>query len=490
MVLTSPLEIQEIADLVATFLEGKDLASCVRVSKGWQDTFLPHRWRVIRVGFTMETWSDIRFGPDRHDTYTHRHLIQDLSLVNEIAGLDKYHYQNLRRLMIHNIDLHPAYRLVSTDLITMGPLLVDLELHGVDAPPAFWEALSTHPHVRNMTLQQIKLKADDTPVFWRACMRMESLRMHHVNTRDGGRPKNVVFNRLRKLVMTGTDSSRHYPYHSDLILQSPMLKSLEMSIPFLPLVKDELLNSHWPPLTKLHISSYLQDTEVASILNRVGNGRGSIADLRLYRCDMRTQASSALSLLFGTLVYVSLGRQCSSSSTILDVLCGCPRLEILLTVGSVLAGDIAGRGPWICQQLRELKIWFRFEESEQNLHQLVFERLSTLVRLEQLTIEHPLISHTGHKEGLVFRFDFGLERLASLQQLTDLSFGPGRVRGRFPQLGMGKAAWMVDNWKKLKRIKGCLNSNNEIRARLVGAFESHGISVQCICDRASSTVQP
>jgi hypothetical protein len=251
-----------------------------------------------------------------------------------------------------------------------------------------------------------------------------------------------------------------------------MLMSLELELRKRAVVKEEFLNGHWPPLTKFHVNGYLQDTELASILNRIGNGCGSISDLRLYNCDMSTQASSALGFHFNTLVNVDLGWKCSSSSTIVDILCGCPRLETLQYVGSILAGDIARRGPWVCQQLRELYLRLLFEESEQDLHQLVFEHLSALTRLERLTMLNT--SRMDHENGLAFRFDCGLGRLASLQQLTDLQFG----LERFPQLGMEEVAWMVDNWKKLKRINGCLNSDKEVRAQLESVLESHGIDVQ------------
>jgi hypothetical protein len=281
----------------------------------------------------------------------------------------------------------------------------------------------------------------------------------------------MAFDRLRILDMTATTLQQD-EYQLDLILQSPMLNSLKWEFRNIAVVKERIPNTQWPPLTKLDINSYLQDAELASILNRIGNGHGCIADLRLYLCEMNTRASSALSLHFNTLVNVDFGWKCASSSTIVDILCGCPRLEILQYVGSILAGDIASRGPWVCQQLRELGLWLLFEESEQDLHQLVFERLSTLTRLERLTILNT--SRIEYENGLAFRFDCGLGRLASLQQLTDLQFG----RDPSPQLSMEEVTWMVKNWKKLRRVKGCLHSDKRVRAILESVLESHGIDVQ------------
>lgn len=96
--------------------------------------------------------------------------------------------------------------------------------------------------------------------------------------------------------------------------------------------------------------------------------------------------SKALSLHFSTLVKVELG-YFSGSFIILEILCLCSRLEVL-HAGSVSAKHVVEREPWVCQQLRELEIWFQFEESEQDLHQLVFERLSTLIRLDRLKMKY------------------------------------------------------------------------------------------------------
>lgn len=108
------------------------------------------------------------------------------------------------------------------------------------------------------------------------------------------------------------------------------------------------------------------------------------------------EASRALSIHFSTLVKVDLGGYWNSYPP-LDVLCLCPRLEVLKVL-DVVADDIAEQGPWVCQQLRELT-YFRFY---QDLEQLVFERLSKLPQLEQLTIGYPFPERTRFSEGSSF----------------------------------------------------------------------------------------
>jgi len=61
-----------------------------------------------------------------------------------------------------------------------------------------------------------------------------------------------------------------------------------------------------------------------------------------------------------------------------------------------MAKDVVAGGPWVCQQLRKLTACFWFEESEKGLQQEIFERLSTLTRLEELTLEsHPWYGRRG-----------------------------------------------------------------------------------------------
>ncbi|KAF9353869.1 hypothetical protein BGX34_011336 [Mortierella sp. NVP85] len=477
MPLTNPLEMLEIMDQVALYLEDEDLTRCVCVSKSWRDIFLPHRWRVVVRGFMVDFLVTDYFGPDRDDMYNHRHLIQDLSLIGEIAGLDEYIYPNLRDLQI---DLAEAANAssdrVSMDLFKMAPLLVNLSLGSVEVAPAIWESLAAHPHIRKLGLNNVRIKAVDALGFWEACRRLESLEMDYVTIEGGGVPRDLVFDRLCNLAMRITDKMDEAK-QMDLILQSPNLRCLDWNVgPFKSsnggtLIHHPIRNHHWPHFNKLHMSCHLSDADLASILGGIGN----IVDLHLSHCLSGLQAPMALSLHFNTLVKVDLG-VCTwaDSSMILDILCSCPRLEVL-QAKDVFAKDIAEHGPWVCQQLRKLKLCFRVEESEQDLQRLIFERLSALVQLEELIM---WLSMSDNAYGVLkFRLECGLGLLASLQQLTTLRFFRDSASEYVPQLGMDEVTWMVDNWKKLKSIKGRLNSDQLIESQLQRTIECHDIEI-------------
>lgn len=211
---------------------------------------------------------------------------------------------------------------------------------------------------------------------------LESLQLDYVVMEGGGRPKDVVFHRLRNLRLHATKLLEG-SYLMDLVLQSPMLESLVLKIPFggpqatiYGVIKGPTVNVDWPHLRKLNIQGGKEDADLAFIFKRVGNGPGNSVDVEPYRSGFDTQASGGFfSSHFSALVDVDLHRSMEiSSSTIPDILCFCPKLETL-RAGSVLARSVAERGPWVCQELRELWIQFLFDTSEHELTQLMFERV-------------------------------------------------------------------------------------------------------------------
>ncbi|KAF9357337.1 hypothetical protein BGX34_009420 [Mortierella sp. NVP85] len=476
---TNPLEIPEIADMVASYLGSKDLARCVRVCKTWHNMFLPRQWRVIEVEFKNRKdalGNDAHFGPDRESVYKHRHLIQDLSLVSTLGGLDKYDYPKVRCFSVRMLRSKASSKpkRIAMDFTKSTPMLVSLSMTAVYTKKVFWKRLSEHPHLRTLSLMSMQVTSRASPWLWKTCVNLESLMMNHVKFEDGGGPSNEVFIRMRQLDISGTTTIQDEQYQLDLILQSPMLKSLVLEAESLTTLKERSLNRHWPHLSELFVYTMDHRAEnLAYILKDMGSGLGGLVEFGT-NCFMETQSSNALSLHFSTLVRVEFTYGCDSS-VILDVLCSCPRLEVL-RAGHVSARDIAERGPWACKQLRELEIWFRYAESEQDLQQVVFERLSTLVQLECLDMKYEGSSYEEDDFGLELRLDRGLGRLASLKQLMSLDFSSDSDDDSSPELTVEDVRWMVENWGNLKRISGRLNSDKVVAAQLKKIIKSYGIT--------------
>ncbi|KAF9359098.1 hypothetical protein BGX34_008544 [Mortierella sp. NVP85] len=229
----SPVGIPEITGMVASYLKGKDLSSCLRVSKGWRNSFLPYRWGVISVGTKPSKYSSIprdspryRFGPHPTDIYRYRHLIHNLSLYGDTAGLDKYHYPNVRELTIdYDYDAEDSEREVFLELTEMFPSLVHLNIHLVTLNSPSWLALSVHPNISCLTLLDVEIEETDVARLWTVCTRLTALRLQLVTVDSSLIPDGAVFNRLGGIDIENKDVLDTQD-NLDLILRCPNLRYL------------------------------------------------------------------------------------------------------------------------------------------------------------------------------------------------------------------------------------------------------------------------
>jgi len=480
MLRVNPMEIPEIVAQVISYLGRDGLTKCVRVSKGWRDMCLPYIWRKINV------YKDYRNNPSPQDLYPHRHLVHNLSLNGgELFELGTFVYPNLRSLKINDYQERSRgpVETVSVDLAKTCPLLAHLEIVGYIVTTTTWMTLSALPHIKSLDLAQVRVKAIDASWFWKVCESLEDLRMSESSI-EGTIPQDLVFNRLRELYMSSNNGVDE-EVQMDLVYRSAMLESLEWRLldnlrPELRrLIHHPIQTNHWAHLHDLHITLNIRDEELASFIRGAGNGQGIITKFESGFTEIGVESSRNLSLHFKTLVSVNI-HYCTTitRSTVPDILCNCSNLKELYAA-DVFAKDIAERGPWVCRQLRSLMICFRVGDSEQcqQLHQLIFERLSTLIQLKVLTMQAPDVV-----EGVLeFRLEYGLGQLASLQELSTIEFLRGYAHNYEPQLGMEEVAWMAGNWKKLEGIGGCLNSDEQMESQLATAIESHGIRYGKTC---------
>jgi len=454
-----PLEIPEIVDVVVSFLQPQDLASCIRVAKGWRDTFLPRLWKVPVLSCKAWYWdmtpTQSFFGPHPDVVFHHRQLIQDLTLVKGVAPFVKHQYPNVRKLTIDFKEVHMSRReSVSLELEETFPSLVQFRM--IHMAPVPWKALAAYPQIKTLQLDDIRIEDASIPAFWKMFENLEVLEMSYTLLPDlyKGLQTDVKFHRMRKLLLNVIERDDSL---IELINRCPNLEDLEWTRirNAGETVNQSLQNVCWPHLKKLAIVHRFQDDQVASLLQRVGNGHERVMELRLNQCHVGPEASVALASHFNTLVRVDLA-DCTIvlSTTTRDLMCHCPRLEVLDT-RSVMAKDVVAGGPWVCQRLRKLTACFWFEESEKGLQQEIFERLSTLIRLEELTMRIPKNDDTngvsaGLRHGTV----------GTLQFVSNIS------KFYHAELGIDEFEWITEHWRKLRLLKGSLNSDYQVKYQL------------------------
>ncbi|KAK3805567.1 MAG: hypothetical protein J3Q66DRAFT_125672 [Benniella sp.] len=485
----SPLGIPEIVDVVALHLDQSSLARCLRVSKSWQDTFIPHVWREIRREFKDDgSWHQYA-APDQESLYKHRHLVQGLYISGPFKENDMCTHPNLRTLRISfymgekTTELSHR-RVIDWELAGKAPSIRELSLACVIAEYPLFRGMSDNTHLRSLSIEQGEIRSNCALGLLEACKNLESLSLSRVlfEGEPVSIPHDAVFGRMRRLRLHEMWNNWDWV---PMVFHCPMLESFEWTTRNFWLrisINHPVQKIHWPPIVHLNRSAGIrpyQDTDWASVIRGIGNTLGNIT---LFCPRMRDtfgpQAFEALLSHSNALVKLSLhSRSSATSAAILNVLHSCPKLEDL-RVQEIMARDIVQGGPWVCRQLRSLMTCIRVGQTEQDLHHLVFERLSTLVCLTTLVIRYTINDDSGDGV-LAFRLDCGLGQLATLRELASLDFQHySSVIKTTQWLGMEDVKWMVENWKRLKNITGPFNEDPKVESQLRDIFKSHGIYVR------------
>ena len=88
MLQTHPLDLHEIRSRIASHLDRGDLASCARVSQGWNDSFIPALYNSVVVS------ANVHINSVKRNKHHVRHLT-----IHGAADEEFFHLQGLDRLM-------------------------------------------------------------------------------------------------------------------------------------------------------------------------------------------------------------------------------------------------------------------------------------------------------------------------------------------------------------------------------------------------------
>ncbi|KAK3819590.1 MAG: hypothetical protein J3Q66DRAFT_367680 [Benniella sp.] len=88
----------------------------------------------------------------------------------------------------------------------MFPLLVELCPIRIELSPSTWKTLSKHIHMKRLILHDIHINATEAHAFWKACEKLDVLKLVDVIVEGGRIPSDVVFPQVRILGLQDTMS--------------------------------------------------------------------------------------------------------------------------------------------------------------------------------------------------------------------------------------------------------------------------------------------
>lgn len=127
---------------------------------------------------------------------------------------------------------------------------------------------------------------------------------------------------------------------------------------------------------------------------------------------------------------------------------------------SLTAAEIVQSKPWACLRLRVFRIEVVIEDPDtrsiQAQSNAVFERLSKLIHLTDLSILGPYFYDCVYFQSLEMRLESGLAQLSSLKMVTKLC-----VIFSIQNSSAEEIAWMNLHWRRLDDVAGRLNKQGD-----------------------------
>ncbi|KAK3810268.1 MAG: hypothetical protein J3Q66DRAFT_352662 [Benniella sp.] len=409
---TNPLEIPEIRLMVGQYLRRSDLAQCLRVCKSWHTSFLPLVW------WTIASRRNSRYNPTVESLRRHLHLVKDLVydrtiwkeyepilcrnlltlelFCDECSTIDIAQYGQLRELVIRAI--RPSLRI-------QFPV---------------WKPAYSMQNLLHLMLNHTDIDATATDTFWDICTRLRVLILQNISI-ERLPDKSMRFERLLTLEMEFR-SVHPSEEQLDFIIRCPKLTKLDWSEETerrSPLVldafADHVANGAWPGLTRLRLGHDYPpnwDAQFAKIIQ----GMRQICMLDISGPILGSYNFKALRPHFHTLrrLNIEFGSTVTGSATP-EILASCPCLEEFTILGAMSQDIVQGR-PWVCEHSMTnlyLNVIISPGQDADHHQRLILERVSRLVNLEKLAVDHLLHGVEGAQLGL--HLGKGLEQLSTLK---------------------------------------------------------------------------
>jgi len=511
----------ELDNMVCQRLSLQDLARCARVSKMWHALVVPHLWRDLRwlrwqwdERFRSLIQKDYREEQQRQKSQDGGHTMEQLVQPSPpLSALSKYGHwirllpdpskifepmyasrysnkdarerqearQEAEELLQHLLQRSPNGQVESVEVDTwsLERTIADLALHRVrrlhidynHASSGFSKLMSLLSQCSATVLQELELQVITPSHTETNGLEEEPTDHDH---------KSWTF--LKRLSLSEwTDDADAKIFWSWLFegcgqLVTLVLHEIRGDASFLA----HAMLAHMPDLTEIVVGSQglsffgIPEDTVATILSGSSNGWKTV---RLAESALFGEtATVALERHFATLETLEFSKQ--PSDKVFQVLRACTNLRSFINSSTSSRLDVMAfidldpdtglLRPWQCETtLKELKVRISgiprpgpAEESSlgrwYEIQGQFYDRLARLANLETCWLGY---GGRGTRHGyLEMSLESGLDRLSGLGSLRDLS-----VQGLSTKISIKEIQWMVENWPRLRNIRGLYQGRNGSR---------------------------
>lgn len=447
----------EVLAQVAEYLTREEATLPSRVSRAFHQAFGPIVWRACTIGLQGQQ-------PYPQGLITNAHNIRRLA-YDDVFSFD---YLSLPCNMLTSLKIA---RVAGPDsdtkwhhlakLVKQNRHLCTLQIsdRSRSATLEFWSSLASCTFLRTVDIQSANMDQEQFAALWNGCKGMESLKCHHI-----------------RIDNTATTTAQQYPLKPRPTLQKLSFANFA-NVQLLKLCPNLRAISWYnnefdcdillEELATLLQGGQLRQLESISMshakdqdLSRCLKVMHQIKKVSSHNGDVGPLSFHAMSRHFGMLDHLSIPSDSTiPSGMILNILESCPQLTYLQAT-KVEATEVMKAKPWVALNLKALHLGITIDSDDQETIGLqsrsVFERLSKLTHLTQLTIHGPLVIGKEDEQGLDLRLESGLDKLAAIKGLQYLDFDH-----TVQNMSDADVAWMVKNWKYLGDVFGTCNNEGE-----------------------------
>ncbi|KAF9199299.1 hypothetical protein BGZ49_010615 [Haplosporangium sp. Z 27] len=528
-----PLELHEIRSHIGSFLNTKDLASCVRVSRDWNATFIVFLWRDVTISSTPLS-STLCPLPTIEQIEAHSGLIINLTLKNRLP-IEYFRLETLHCLQSITIE-YPSRPGPSAKLDALPKLIENhssslryFELTGWSKgiPIRTFVALGSCQNLTSLCFESVEMTVKDLEALLEACAKLGNdtkelqneshdcktarsapdglvtLRLDNVkiqNYHDDDIFSNITpFTALQHITMNKIDGLDPLA-QLRLVMLCPNIKTLywrgiTLGVKFLvnKWAADGIESGMFEHLASVDfLGERIHDKELSRMLKAIpssldklsvkATGFGELAFNTLLSIERHYNFIQDLELFACFNVTSAMTQQIMMTMPALKsfsanhIYC----TDILGISDSDQQCAISDSQDWVCKDLRVLRLCIdmgvasdpntlEYQERQREVHR----KLSTLRQIEVLEVSRDLAyrAEITKVRRLDHRLEAGLGYLISLRRLKKFLFKPGQ------SLTAQEIDWMTGNWETLTTVSRNMNLDEKINIDLVKRLACRNISV-------------